>query len=233
METPTQFEESALERPRDKRKVIVIAVLAVAVLGIGAFQFVGMSAAAPKSASKKSAKAKEKSDKDPESGSSPEAELKKQLVAQLVSGILPRRDPFQQMNAPTPTDPNAAVKETLPDRPKAPPIPRGGNPRHEEVPPFKIEGSLPPAKGSSEDGGKAVRVEKSAPLRQPNEFAYTLTGVIVGEKSMCVFQNDAGNQFLVPVGGKLDGDAEVTKISRGEVTVRHRGKDVTLKIGGH
>ncbi|MBV6458115.1 MAG: hypothetical protein HONBIEJF_01238 [Fimbriimonadaceae bacterium] len=232
METPTLNEAVGLEKPRDKRKLLVIACLTIAVFGIGAFQFVGMSGNAPKSRAKKTKESTTKHEQTSDSKLSADDEIKKQLVSQLVSGVLPRRDPFQPNHAPAPTDTPAVEKEHVPDRPKPPSVPRGGgNQGYREVPPFdpKIEGELPPARG----GEKPVNVEKSAPLRQPNEFAYTLTGVIVGEKSMCVFQNDAGNQFLVPVGGTLDGDSRITKITRGEVTVRHRGKDVTFKIGGH
>lgn len=233
METSTQIEDAAIERPKDNRKLIVIACLTIAIFGIGAFQFVGMSGSAPNSSSKKADKAKAKSERDSDPPVSTEDEIKKQLVAQLVSGVLPRRDPFQQLVNPTPDQPVTPPKEDVHEPPQAPRVPRTkGNQGYREVPPWdpKIEGSLPPA---GKSGKGEIGVEKSAPLRQPNEFAYTLTGVIVGEKSMCVFQNDAGNQFLVPVGGSLDGDSRITKISRGEVTVRHRGKDVTLKIGGH
>ena len=84
-----------------------------------------------------------------------------------------------------------------------------------------------PAGTTAPIGGGNIGLSKSAPLRQPTEFAYTLKGVLVGKKPMAVFEDDNGNQRLVPLGGSLDGDSKVVGIEKGKVRIRHRGKDQT------
>jgi hypothetical protein len=234
METAIQNEEGVVEQPRDKKKIVIVAILVVAILGVGAFQFTQSSGTEAKSGAKSK---KSVSKKDlvavNDAAESPEDALKRQVIDRMVSGTLPRRDPFRPMESALP--PETKQEQETSARPKLPPTPKsaGGAGRMVDriVPPFDpgVEGPLPPAGGI---GKGDVKISEGKPLRQPNEFAYTLTGVIVGERPMCVFQNDAGNQFLVPVGGSLDPESKVTKISRGEVKVRHRGKDLTLKIGG-
>lgn len=109
------------------------------------------------------------------------------------------------------------------------------------VPP--LPGALPASPGAVASGaatpeGEArspaeVRVEPGKILRQPNEFAYSLVGIVVGERPLAVLQSDDGVQKLVKLGAAVDGDSRVSSIGRRSVTVEHRGKRITLKLGGN
>jgi len=77
-----------------------------------------------------------------------------------------------------------------------------------------------------------VRVEPGKILRQSGEFAYRLSGVVVGNASAVVLQDDSGKQRLVRQGGSIDGESRVVSIDRNAVVVRHNGKNITLKLGG-
>ena len=80
--------------------------------------------------------------------------------------------------------------------------------------------------------GGAVTISQTGP--DPNQFSYTVSGVITGgNKPAAVFTDSSGNQRLVPVGGSLDGDSKVVAIDRGNVTIEHRGKKQRLSLGGN
>jgi type II secretory pathway component PulC len=84
--------------------------------------------------------------------------------------------------------------------------------------------------GGAIGAGGGAGLTQGAPLRQPGEFAYQVKGVIVGKKPMAVFEDDNGNQRLVPLGGSLDGDSKVVAIEKGKVRIRHHGKEKTLDL---
>src|SRR5207237_5169748 len=95
------------------------------------------------------------------------------------------------------------------------------------IPPFDPTNSGAPAGGT---GSPAVGLSNAPVLRQPDEFGYKVKGVILGDKPMAVFEDDNGNQRLVPLGGSVDGDSRVIGIEKGKVRVKHRGKPQSLRL---
>ncbi|MBS1713781.1 MAG: hypothetical protein JST30_05535 [Armatimonadetes bacterium] len=175
-----------------------------------------------------------------ESGSKPadkaaekEMDPQKAMLLAMVKDPLPKRDPFQQQVATTgqTTDPNAYMPEQAPKSTK--PAPTYQGPRRSYGGPG-ISGDVPPVNplpdGMGNQQGGPVVLQGATPLRQPGEFAYQVKGVIVGKKPMAVFEDDNGNQRLVPLGGSIDGDSTVTGVEKGKVRIRHKGKDKTLRL---
>lgn len=217
---------------KDKKKVLIVGVLGVVVLGVGAFQLLGGSSEAPKPAVTKSAAKADAKTVDPD------AEQKKE-ISKLVASSLPQKDPFEPGTLPD--DPTKVQPKTEPEPPKAPtksPLMRGTRRTgsNYSVPPVSpMVGQLPDPSGSigsGQPGPNGVGLQPGKPLRQPGEFAYSVNGVVLGNKPAAVFQDDNGNQRLVAVGGSVDGDSRVVSIERGKVTVQHKGKKLTLTMGG-
>ncbi len=219
---------------KDKKKLVIVGVLGVLVLGIGAFQFMGSSPAPAKSgATKPTAMTDAQPEVKPSDG--------KNDLSKMVASTLPQKDPFQPGTLPD--DPSKAQPEKPVEPPKAPvvrnPLMRGTRRTGSDfsVPPVSpMTGQLPDPTGQGGPtgpiGANGVGVQKGAPLRQPGEFAYSVNGVVLGSRPAAVFQDDNGNQRLVPVGGSVDGDSRVVSIERGKVTVQHKGKKLTLTMGG-
>jgi hypothetical protein len=162
-----------------------------------------------------------------------ETDPQKAILLQMVSKPYPARDPFTPQskvdpNAPTTTAPTPptttapVARQPVASNSTRRPPPLGGG--------YKPWEALPSGTGvgaSSNPAATGPILSKGAPLRQPDEFAYTLKGVLVGSHPMAVFEDDSGNQRLVPLGGSLDGDSKVVGIEKGKVRIRHRGKDQT------
>ncbi len=94
-----------------------------------------------------------------------------------------------------------------------------------------IGGILPEA---TPNGG-GVPLPNGAGQKMPSidDFPYTVSGTVMGERPCVVItENGSGQQKLVPVGGSIDGDSQVVSISKGTVTVRHRGKTKSFPVGG-
>ncbi len=211
----------------EKKKTLLVTALAVVLIGVGAFQFVPKGASAAKSAPKTSAvKDDKKTDPNTQTAQN-EPDPQQEALKAMVKDPLPKRDPFQpgdlpEVAAPTtvPTPPVAA-----PSQPNRTGTPHAGSGviTHPLPPvdPGRISGNFPSGN---------VTINPGAPLRTPGEFAYKVTGVISGPKPMAVFEDDGGNQRLVPVGGSIDGDSRVVGIENGKVHIRHRGKDQTLTL---
>lgn len=212
---------------KDKKQIVILATLVVVILAVGAFQFMA-PAPAPATPYVRSDAAEPDDLEGSEEGAAGTDE-EAVLVDENGNPVPKLNAAGQQMVALAPRDPfqvpgSEAVVDTPPTPPViAPPInsaprvsvPRGNDPY---VPP--ISGTLP---GGSFSGSGPVAVVESTPN-------YKVMGVIIGEKPMAVFEDDKGNQRLVPLGGSVDGDTTVTKIEKGKVTLRHRGKDKTLVI---
>lgn len=213
----------------DKKKLIVVSALAVVIFGIGAFQLVSMNAG-PDVAS---AKAKPK-----EPAVTPEPrDATTDEMATMLAQVLPERDPFRpgRLNSLIPDEPEPVKTEPVRTQPVArrnnPPRPlvnRGGGDILPLLPPMPstMAGGL----AAQAPGG--MNVQPGAPLRQPGEFAYNLSGVVLGRKPVAVLRDDQGNERLVPLGGQIDSRSRLEKIEDGKVTIRHNGKTVTLTIGG-
>jgi len=218
----------------DKQKLLIIGVLGVVLIGVGAFSFMPKKASPDK-----------KTEADPkvtaEKAETPQERAIKEL-AKLVEGPLPPRDPFAVRRLANDT-PQAT---TTPQTQQTPPVTNQRPPRNNsmprigtEIPPATMPGYLlpnttgGPLSAGPRTGGPGL--EGSKPLRNANEFAYSVKGVIVGANPMAVFEDDKGHQRLVPLGGSIDGDSRVVGIDRGRVTIKHRGKAKTLTIqeGSH
>ncbi len=218
----------------EKKKVIVLVVLFVVVIAIGAFQFIGGAAPAATTTAVKDeptgesegaadgagaaeGEGSETTLVEGEEGVEGEGTVDEQLLFD-ASGrevvALAARDPF---SVPAGTKPVTTVQ--TPPTDTAPP--RISKPvRRDPLPgSFPLDpGSFGPLPGAN-----------YAPTEEP-EPAFRVTGVLVGVKPIAVFEDDKGNQRLVPLGGSVDGDTKVTGIERGKVTITRHGKDKTLVI---
>ncbi len=206
----------------DKKKILVMGALFAVVIGVGAFQLTsgGLSGPQekPKGASTQTATAEGEA-KDGKKATETEFEIRNPLVAKA----LPVRDPFQEGKVTTSVKPPSTTPQN-----RTPNRRSNGN---SSIPPFNpnIGGTLPGAY----PGGTGTSLQPGVPLRDPNAFTMSVTGVIMGTRPAAIFQDDAGNQRLVALGGELDGGSRVTGISRGKVTVSHKGKTVTLTVGAN
>lgn len=196
-----------------KKKLAILTLLGLSIVGVGVFQF----------ASSKSGKSAPSPFRSQGSG---DASGNAQIVAQngaeedpvkaLYSFPLSRRDPFKVNLSALSAMPSAqqATQQVTPSvKPPA-------NPLNTQIPPFSLNGQIP-------------GVQPGQAFQAPPNFAYSLSGVILGSKPAAVFTDGSGNQRLVVVGGSVDGDSQVLSVSQGKVVVRHQGKIVTLTLGGN
>lgn len=198
---------------KDKQKVLIVGVLAVVGLGIGAFQFLPKSedAPAPK------AKTQERVAK----ASEPAGTQLEQSLSQLGRGV--RKDPFAPGELPL--DPNARSAQSNQSSPQA----LQGGPRglSGRVPPMDPMGSLPP--GGAQQG---VGLQPS-PAAAPTGPIYRLAGVINGDRPVAVIRDGSDNERLVAVGSQIDAETRLLAIERGRVVIQHRGKRMSLTLGGN
>ncbi len=212
---------------KQKQKMAIVVALGAVVVGVGAFQFLNMSSApAPKS---------EKHQVKKPDAEEAAHDSEQQALRNLVTGLLPQRDPFEE--SPLPKN-EARPPSTSPNGEKAPEprpiIATRGIHRAERLnrisPMDPLIGKLPGTRdGVAPD---KVAIQSGKPLRNPGEFGFAVVGVIVGRRPAAVFQDDSGNQRMVPLGAAVDGDSRVLDIQHGKVTVQHRGKRLTLVLGG-
>jgi len=217
----------------DKKKLMVLGALALVLVAVGAFTFVGGGSPPPAPVAKtEPTPDDEAATGDEATGETEGTETKatdpgSQLVAQLSAGELPTRDPFQpdivaKVEPPVTEPPAQASAPRQTPTVRRRPSGIGGS-----LPPFNPMGSgggLPPI------GGPGIGLEPGTALRSPDDPGYRVKGVIQGSKPMAVLEDGNGNQKLVPVGGSVDGDTQVTGIEKGKVRVRHRGKEKTLDL---
>jgi len=212
----------------DKKKMIVLGALGLVLVAVGAFTFVGGASPTPPPTAKASAEDKAKNGEGTEKDGQKEQTPEEKLVAQFNAGELPTRDPFAPDVVAVVTPPVQQTPTQTPPRVSSGGVRRPSGLRG-NVPPFNpmgggFGGDLPPASG----GG--IGIEPGAALRSPDDPGYRVKGVIQGRKPMAVLEDGSGNQKLVPVGGSVDGDTQVTGIEKGKVRVRHRGKDKVLDL---
>jgi hypothetical protein len=205
----------------DKKKLMVVAALVLVVISVGAFQFAQPGTSPKATAKKKTERTAEKSEeKAPEETENP-----------IFAQPLKPRDPFQ-------------VPVVASAEPAAAPAPEQSERRNTRrraaadtsIPPLPVGGiqPLPGAIGSGTLSTEPMNAgPASAPKPEETPFAYTVAGVIVGERPAAVFADGQGNQRLVRQGAKLDGDTHVLNVSRGEVVIEFRGKTLRIKVGGN
>lgn len=189
----------------DKKKVIVVVVLAVIILAVGTFQLTsGSSAPAePPKEAKKSDATKV----------SPIDEGPKNAE---VATPLAMRDPFEP----------AEIASTLAD--PAPTPPSTPEPKRPTGVSNPIDltgiGQLPNAD---------IGIQPVEPPAPKDVFAYSLAGIVIGDRPAALFADGAGNQKLVREGGAIDGDARLVSISHGKVTVSYKGEKISIALGGN
>ncbi len=229
----------------DKKKILILGTLFVLILGIGAFQFVKSGNQAPEAAASTEKKVAntEPAEKPASTGTEADpatetADTKGEKTenggeaitsvdpALVVAAKLSPRDPFDGRRWDK-GDTKAQTPPPTPEAPKVRPVrpPRGisgGGFAPYGVPP--IGGVLPEAGGTAPvAGGKMPSID---------DFPYSVSGTMLGEKPLVVLTDQAGKQKIVTVGSAIDGDSQVISISNGKVIVRHRGKNKTLPVGG-
>ncbi|MFW5697079.1 MAG: type II secretion system protein N [Fimbriimonadaceae bacterium] len=218
-----------MKTDNEKKKLIVVGALGVAVLAIGAFQFSGMFGGGEVEAT-----SEESADGKTDEGSLvlTQDELIRQELVAMVSGPLPARDPFEDLSKPVvEEEPEPEVQPTPPPTSNQPTPRRNTSPRPPSVPgnstpsltPFRFDPNGGGGFGIEGPGGETSVPEARVPQNN-------LKGVVVGKRSAAVFQDEQGNQRLVPLGGSLDGDTEVVSIEKDKVIIRENGKTKTLTI---
>lgn len=206
---------------KDKKQIIVIGSLGAVLVAVGAFQFLsGPKVEIDVDSEENSAEAVEQQARDILDGA----------LTRLVPGDLSPRDPFQPVGWQAPPEPAGVTQPTTPT------MGSGGGSRPSGggsgfIPPMNpLPGGFPGLGGSFPDPNSGIGLLPQAGAPPISGSGYAVKGVVVGDKPMAVFEDSAGNQRLVPLGGSIDGDTQVTSIERGKVTVKHRGKEKTLTI---
>ena len=190
----------------NKKKTIVVIALAAVILCVGVFQFV-LGGSPPPAAPAKGPVAKKDDKKAPTDVVVPDPPKNP-----LFAANLPARDPFQGQALPA--DPKAATQP-----PVAPPKPQP-QPRMQRLPQAEI---------GTGGGFAPLTVQPPAELK----FAFTVSGVMLGEKPMAVFTDAKGDQRLVMLGGSLDADSKVISIDKDAVTIKFHGKTIRLTVEGN
>lgn len=213
----------------DKKKLLAIGGLGLVLLGVGAFQFTSFLF-------KPEVKVTVKETESSEPKRDPAQEERDRLMA-MLPGPLPVRDPFlpkivaDQANANVPEAPTAPPAGSTAQR-TSPPAGQS-RPQNISIPPLDPLMNPLGALGGSPGGElPPMNLSPSAPMRSPEEFAYRLRGAVVGQRPVAIFEDDAGNQRMIPVGGSIDGQSKVVAIEEGRVTVRHRGRTLNLTLQG-
>lgn len=249
----------AIKNDAEKKKMIVLGVLVAVICGVGAFQFVsGSSEPAPtakKEEKKESAPSGPiKNDIDTAknvaaSGNSATASANGAMppggpngeVTDVTSSVaanfpgdsplrklyaykLPTRDPFADTTNVPKTD---AVQQ-----PSQPTQPTSKPPRTGSRPPMSELGPLDPSQFQLPGANGGISVTPGVGLPVADAFNYRVTGVIEGARPAAVFSDDQGNQRLIAAGDSIDGDSKVLSVSKGKVVVSHKGKKITLTMGG-
>lgn len=206
---------------QDKRKIAILGVLTAAILAIGAWQF---------SSALKQPERKPKSSAPAGAAAKMKQTTQQQPIADLDRIGLTRRNPFQPAPLPdmTPTTPTTSHPTPPPsNQPRSNGSGRIATKIDTKLPPFQLPGD--PITGT---GTPDVSVDPSTVLRSPDEFAYSLIGIVEGPRPMAVFKDDSGKQHLARVGEKISSKSKLVGIHNGKVTVQHNGKTITLTVGG-
>lgn len=220
----------------EKKKIAILGALFVVMIGIGAFQFAkGGASVAPTEqiASKKpeptdaTAETSTKEAPDQDDAKAEGTTESDDVVdpALIAAARLNPRDPFDgaawDVNLKTaPTQPTVAAPRP---RPTPPPMKNIGGSGFRPMP--IGDGVLPNVGGQAEiSGGKLPSIE---------DFPYTVAGTMVGNRSFVLLKDASGKQKLVSEGSAIDGDSRVISVSKGQVTVSHRGKTKTFRVGGN
>lgn len=230
----------------DKKKIAILGALFVVMIGVGAFQFTRSSAPEPvaetkvekstseagetpkKTEGEHNESTSEDETKGEENASGTAEEVDPALVA---AARLNPRDPFDgtawDVNYKATQQAAAQAAAANAPKPISKPAPRPRPMGGSGFKPLPIgeAGALP-----MPEGGTAPVAGNKLP--SIDDFPYTVAGTMLGDRPCVVFTDASGKQKLVGAGGAIDGDSRVVSISKGLVTVNHRGKTKTFRVGG-
>lgn len=204
----------------DKKKLLVLGVLVLVMLAVGAFTFLGGKKSAPVATTATTDEGTTVVD-DAENAEVTEEEdpngLRPELSGMIASTYSPR-DPFE---IPSGADLRGTKPQPKPEpeQPKTQNRPATHTQQTPPLNPLGLGGNLP----SLGDSGPGLPIIPAGPT-------YKVKGILIGKKSIVVFEDEGGNQKLVPIGGSVDGDTKVTNIEKGKVTVIHKGEKKTLTL---
>lgn len=221
---------------KEKQKFLLVGVLGAVLLAIGVFQFATLGGESPRPA-RKTAESSEASEPAPALEVAPVAAPETPSESDqppAFQGLYAARDPFAVVPlapslTPTPRE------ETASAPPPTRTAPRRSEPSGPRGPESFDRSSIPPLDplpGAAPNPGEGVALTPGTPLRNPDELPYTLCGVLLGDRPVAILRSDEGHQKMVPLGGKIDGRAQIVEISRGKVTIEHDGKREVLRMGG-
>lgn len=212
---------------KEKKQYIILGALVVVVLAVGGFQLLGGSGGGGDTTV-----VIEDEDDTPDVVATPAPELtneeqeavNSQLISIIAAETTPR-DPFVPLAVSRQGGGGEQPVAITGERAIAANASRPGGgssaPRTPYVPPMPpLGGDFPgiQAVPNGDQGLPGAGSDYTIAAAGPD---YKVKGVIVGEnRKMAVFEDSAGNQKLVPVGGSVDGEMKVTNIERGEVTVQ-------------
>lgn len=208
---------------KEKQKLLIVGVLGLVVLGVGAFQFMS-SSSPPVSTTEK----KPEPDKQAEPGQTGDA-----LAGIVASTSLPR-DPF--VPGRLPEQPKPATDTVKPTNPPTQQESAGsrriGSRSTPSLPPLRpMSGNIDLGRGLPNPLG-GEKASQTTPPGRTDDFNYSVSGVVVGQRPVAVFEDGSGKQLLVPLGGSINGQSRVIGIERGKVILEHRGKRLTLTTSG-
>lgn len=228
----------------DKKKLMVVIALGVVCVGVGAFQFMS-SGPAPKPVAKQESTKKAEDAKAEASGDGKTHGTvaeggttgdKKDPMNQLYTMALSPRDPFDEGNLPG-LDTNSPTTAQTPNTQTNPqPTSTSGQRPGGRRPGGNASTFVPPVLPGNLNGSGLPNVQISPDGSMPIETVdggYSVSGVIQGEKNAAIVTDSSGNQRMVQEGQSLDGDTKVVSVKNGNVVVRRKGKNVTLKMGGN
>lgn len=200
----------------DKKKIAILGLLFVALLAVGAWQIMRSGKSEPK----KRPETSKQTTKD-------ETQIaeKNDFQDEFATLNLERRDPFEPGTLPK--DPDQTARQQEDNRH---PINNGGGSTSSgpRIPTMIDKGTLPSPFGIQNN----TTINPSDPIRNPNEFGYTLVGIVEGPKPTAVFKSESGKQVMADLNGSVGGQSKVVGIKNGKVTILHNGKKITLTTGG-
>jgi hypothetical protein len=229
----------------DKKKIAILATLFIVMIGVGAFSFVKSGNTEQPVAAKETASADKTASAEsaaPEGAegqaSKSEGEGKSEEVAKgeaeeagidpalIVAAKLDARDPFDGRKWDMSLQKPEPAVQPQPQQRQAPMrTPRQGSG-------LAGNGFAPLPIGQGNPNLPTVNPGADGKIIDLQDFQWSVSGTVEGGRPCAVFTDAAGKQKLVAVGGSIDNDSHLVSISKGKVTVSHRGKTKTFAVGG-
>jgi hypothetical protein len=200
----------------DKKKIAILGILFVALLGVGAWQIMGTGKSEPK---KRPEASKQTANEEAPVNNNYD------LQDEFAMLSLERRDPFEP--GALPKDPEQIARQQADTRHPANNS-GGGTTSGSRIPTMIDKGTLPSPFGIQNN----TTINPSEPIKNPNEFGYSLVGIVEGPRPTAVFKSESGKQVMADLNGSVGGQSKVVSIKNGKVTILHNGKKITMTTGG-